>query len=319
MKKVTIQNSKKVFAAVVAASAVFTTVAGCGSSDSTSASAANTVSEDTTEVADTETPKADEADTQSEEAEGSDEVKVYQIATEGAYAPYNYVGEDGQPDGYDIAVAKAVDELIPEVEFTYQAVEWSSIFAGLEAGRYDLIVSQTAKTPERQEKYLFTETPYAWDLGAIAYKAGRDDIKRLDDLEGKTLTVGVGSSNASFIEGWNEEHGNIVNVVYGDGDINKALLDVQEGRVDATLVSPVTAKLTVDEQGLDVEFALRDDEEAQPVYWLFANTEGNEELIPLVDDALKQLIESGKLREISKEYLGEDYSSKEAIDARIAK
>ncbi len=306
MKKVTIQNSKKVLAALVTASTVLT-IAGCGSSGSTSASAANTTSEAPAET------------TETTETADSGEVKVYQIATEGAYAPYNYVGEDGQPDGYDIAVAKAVDELIPEVEFTYQAVEWSSIFAGLEAGRYDLIVSQTAKTPERQEKYLFTETPYAWDLGAIAYKAGRDDIKSLDDLEGKTLTVGVGSSNASFIEGWNEEHGNIVNVVYGDGDINKALLDVQEGRVDATLVSPVTAKLTVDEQGLDVEFALRNDEDPQPVYWLFANTAENEELVPLVDDALKQLIESGKLSEISKQYLGEDYSSKEAVDARVAK
>ncbi len=308
MKKAYINVSKKAIAAITSASFAFAALSGCGTADESGTATAETSSAVTDENS-----SADIAENAT-----SDEVKVYKIATEGAYAPYNYLGEDGQPDGYDIAVAKAVDELIPEVEFTYQAVEWSSIFAGLEAGRYDIIVSQAAKTPEREEKYLFGDIPYSWDLGAIAYAAGRDDIKSLDDLAGKTVTVGVGSSNASFIEGWNEEHGNVIDVVYGDGDINKALLDVQEKRVDATLVSPVTARLTVEEQGLAVEFALRNDEEAQPVYWLYANTGDNEELKPLVDKALQELIDSGKLSEISKEYLGEDYSSKEAIDARVA-
>ena len=60
---------------------------------------------------------------------------TYIIATEGAYAPFNYVNSDGTPDGYDIAVAKAVDEKLDDVKFEYQTVEWSSIFAGLEADR----------------------------------------------------------------------------------------------------------------------------------------------------------------------------------------
>jgi ABC-type amino acid transport substrate-binding protein len=94
------------------------------------------------------------------------------IATEGAYAPYNYVNEDGSPDGYDIAVAKAVDELLEDYEFEYIPVEWSSIFAGLEADRYQVIVSQAAKTPEREEKYLFGDVAYSWTAGAIAFQIG---------------------------------------------------------------------------------------------------------------------------------------------------
>jgi len=250
---------------------------------------------------------------QSKEAD----VVTYRVATEGAYAPFNYVGADGSPDGYDIAVAKAVDELIPEIQFEYQAVEWSSIFAGLEAEKYDLIVSQAAKTPEREEKYLFGDTAYTWGIGAIAYKTGRTDIKSMDDLAGKTVTVGVGSSNANIIETWNAAHGNVVNVTYGDGDISKALLDVQEGRVDATLVSPVTAGLIVKEQGLDVEFALRNDDTVKPVYWLFNQNEDGEYLKPLVDKALQTLLDNGTLAELSNTYLGEDYSTQEAVQARI--
>ncbi|MCD8327112.1 MAG: transporter substrate-binding domain-containing protein [Lachnospiraceae bacterium] len=264
-----------------------------------------------------EAEKAEADDEEEEASEAATEVVTYKIATEGAYAPYNYLDENGDPDGYDIAVAKAVDELIPEVEFEYEAVEWSSIFAGLEAERYDLIVSQAAKTEEREEKYIFGDVAYCWGVGAIAYQAGRTDIRSMDDLAGKTVTVAVGSSNANFIENWNEEHGNVINVTYGDGDVTKALLDVQEGRVDATLASPVTAGLIVEEQGLDVEFVLRNDESVSPVYWLYANTEKNETLKPLVDEALNTLLENGTLAALSIEYLGDDYSSEEAVNSRI--
>lgn len=246
-------------------------------------------------------------------------VTTYRIATEGAYAPFNYLDDQGQPDGYDIAVAKAVDELIDEVQFEYQAVEWSSIFAGLEAERYDLIVSQAAKTPEREEKYVFGDTAYTWDVGAIAYQSGRTDIKSMDDLAGKTVTVAVGSSNANVIETWNAEHGGVVDVIYGDGDVTKALLDVQEGRVDATLVNPVTAGLIVQEQGLEVEFVLRSDAAPKPIYWLYAKSEKNDQLRPLVDEALQTLLDNGTLAEISKEYLGNDYSSEEAVASRVGK
>ena len=199
------------------------------------------------------------------------------------------------------------------MQFTYEAVEWSSIFAGLEADKYDLIVSEAAKTDEREEKYLFGDVPYSWDVNAIAYKKGRDDIKSIDDLQGKTVTVAVGSSNANIIETYNAEHNDAINVVYGDGDISKALLEVQEGRADATLASPQVAANVIKEQGLDVDYVVRKDVDPVPVYWLYQKDEDGEYLKGLVDTALQTLIDNGKLAEISEQYLGGDYSTKEAI------
>ncbi len=296
---------KKIFALILAASLVPSVLAGCGTSASQT---------DNTNVGTDTSAEASASDSQTSETASADgEVKTYRIATEGAYAPFNYVNEAGEPDGYDVAVAKAVDELIPEVQFTYEAVEWSSIFAGLEADKYDLIVSEAAKTDEREEKYLFGDVPYSWDVNAIAYKKGRDDIKSIDDLQGKTVTVAVGSSNANIIETYNAEHNDAINVVYGDGDISKALLEVQEGRADATLASPQVAANVIKEQGLDVDYVVRKDVDPVPVYWLYQKDEDGEYLKGLVDTALQTLIDNGKLAEISEQYLGGDYSTKEAI------
>jgi ABC-type amino acid transport substrate-binding protein len=289
----------------------------CGSSDTTANSANANTAESAAETTEETTKEEAAKEEAAEEAATEKNVITINIATEGAYAPYNYVDADGNPDGYDIAVAKAVDELLEDYEFTYQAVEWSSIFAGLEADKYQAIISQAAKTEEREKKYLFGSTAYCWGVGAIAYQAGRTDIKSMNDLAGKTLSVAVGSSNEAVALAWNEANGNVIDIVYNDGDITKALLDVQEGRVDATLVSPTVGAYVIKENGLNVETVLRDDDTVSPVYFLFSDTEENKKLSALADEALQTLIDNGKLAEISKEYLGEDFSSLEAVESRL--
>lgn len=248
------------------------------------------------------------------------EVTKVTIATEGAYAPYNYVDDAGNPDGYDIAVAKAVDELLDDYEFEYIAVEWSSIFAGLEADRYQAIVSQASKTAEREEKYLFGSTAYSWGAGAIAFQKGREGITGLASIGGTdiTLSVAVGSSNENIALAWNEAHPDaLLNIVYNDGDISKALLDVQEGRVDATLVMPAVAANIINVQGLDVDYVLREEAEVEPTYWLFSKSDANQALSEAVDEALNTLIENGTLAAIGEEYLGGDYSTEEALRSRL--
>ncbi len=255
-------------------------------------------------------------------AEG-EPIKVI-IATEGAYAPYNYVDDNGNPDGYDIAVAKAVDELLEDYEFEYIPVEWSSIFAGLEADRYQVIVSQAAKTPEREQKYLFGDVAYSWTAGAIAFQKGVEGITGLGSIAGTdlTLSVAVGSSNENIALTWNEEHPDAqLNIVYNDGDISKALLDVQEGRVDATLAEPPVAANVISTQGLNVDYVLREEATPVPTFWLYSQTDAyadsNKELAAAVDVALQTLIDDGTLAAIGEEYLGGDYSTEEALLARL--
>ena len=91
-------------------------------------------------------------------AQAKDWTKVV-IATEGAFAPYNLVRPDGKLDGYEIDLAA---NLCPRLKLECQFIvsEWNSVIPGLQAGKFDAIMSGMSITPKRLEVIDFTK-PYA--------------------------------------------------------------------------------------------------------------------------------------------------------------
>jgi L-cystine transport system substrate-binding protein len=241
------------------------------------------------------------------------EEQTYSVGTEAAYAPFNYVDENGKVDGYDIAVVRALDEIIPEAKFDFVPTEWSSIFIALESGKYDAIASTIGRTEEREKKYLYTREPYLYMANAIITKGGRTDIKNVSDLHGKTVALGIGTANTLALEKYNDENGKPINIIYTDGELSKTLQEIINGRADAFLANPVAVAKFTKEQGLGVEINIWKERGVEPVYLLFANNENGKKLKRWTDAALETLKSNGKLVELSKQYLGADYTSKEAL------
>ena len=71
------------------------------------------------------------------------------IACEGTYSPWNYEDENGQLTGYDIEVAAAVCEKLG-IEARFVTDLWDGLFAGLQSGRFDLVINGVDITEERQ-------------------------------------------------------------------------------------------------------------------------------------------------------------------------
>lgn len=241
------------------------------------------------------------------------------IGTEGAYAPYTYLDDDGNLTGFDVEVARAVGEKLDDYEFEFQTIEWSSMFASLDADKIQTISNQVALNDERKAKYLFEDTPYAYAVNAIAFKAGRTDIKTIEDLHGKTVDAGTTAANTTWLENYNAENNDVITLNYTDGDINKAFQDIVNGRADATITSPVTAKTIVDEQGLDIDWVIFPDTGFTPVYFPFADSDEGKKLSQAFETALTELIEDGTLSELSVKFLGDDYTTEEAVNALVEK
>ena len=65
---------------------------------------------------------------------------VVRLGTEGAYAPYNFINDDGEIDGFERELG---DELCARAELTCEWVtnEWDSIIPNLVSGNYDAIIA----------------------------------------------------------------------------------------------------------------------------------------------------------------------------------
>ena len=243
-------------------------------------------------------------------ANGSDEdVITVQVGTMGTYSPFSYYDEDNNITGYDIEVLRLVEETDPSLHFEFTSGAWESLFPGLDADKYQMLANQISGTEERRQKYYLTETSYHTAVNQIIVKGGRTDIQSFEDLEGKVLGLTVGDAHNVVAEEWNEAHGNILTIQYYNEDVTTILQDIVNGRIDATLNDPAVAISKAQIQGLDVE-PVGDRLEETPVFFIFKQDEVGKELRDKIDAALKKLIESGRLSQLSTEWFGADYVPK---------
>jgi ABC-type amino acid transport substrate-binding protein len=94
---------------------------------------------------------------------------VLTVGSEVGYPPMEYVADDGVTFiGFDIDIGLAIAELLG-LEHVVINTSWDGIFAGLEKGQYDCIISSVSITPSRQERYILTE-PYIANAQCIVVR-----------------------------------------------------------------------------------------------------------------------------------------------------
>ncbi|MEL6510128.1 MAG: transporter substrate-binding domain-containing protein [Pseudomonadota bacterium] len=118
--------------------------------------------------------------------------ETVRMGTEGAYAPYNFINDAGEVDGFERELG---DELCTRAELTCEWVtnEWDSIIPNLVGGNYDTIIAGMSITDERDEVIDFTD-PYT-QPDPSSFVAMSDDV----DLEGGVIAAQTGTIQASHV------------------------------------------------------------------------------------------------------------------------
>ena len=122
------------------------------------------------------------------------------VALEGAWQPWSFHDASDTLVGYDVEVSRAIAEKLG-VEPEYVESDWDSLFAGLDAGRYDLVCNGVEVTEERAKTYDFT-TPYGYIHTALAVKKDNDTITSFEDLKGKTTANSLASTYMELAESY---------------------------------------------------------------------------------------------------------------------
>ncbi|MEO1067517.1 MAG: transporter substrate-binding domain-containing protein [Cyanobacteria bacterium J06638_6] len=116
---------------------------------------------------------------------------VIKIAVPQDSPPFGSVGTDGEPQGYDIEVAKLIAADL-EVDLELIPVTSTNRIPYLQTGRADLVISSLGATPERAKSIYFSSTPYAPFFSGI-YGPTTADVSGYGDLTGYSIGVTQGA------------------------------------------------------------------------------------------------------------------------------
>ncbi|AGB26248.1 amino acid ABC transporter substrate-binding protein, PAAT family [Mycobacterium sp. JS623] len=217
---------------------------------------------------------------------------LLRVGTEGVYSPFSYHDPaTGQLVGYDVDVARAVaDKLGVKVEFV--ETPWDSIFAALEANRFDAVANEVTINAERKQKYDLSE-PYSVGEGVIVTRADDNTVKTLDDLKGKVAAENATSNWADVAR----KAGARVETVEG---FTQAIKLLNQGRVDVVVNDSIAVYAYLAETGdTSVKIAGNVGEKSEQGF----AARKNSGLLPDLNKALDELRADGTLADISQKYL----------------
>ena len=221
------------------------------------------------------------------------------VAMEGTWAPWTYHDENNALVGYDVEVAQKIAEKLG-VKVNFVEGEWDGLLAGLDAGRYDIMVNGVDVTEERAEKYDFS-IPYAFNRTAVIVSGDNTEIQSLEDLKGKSTANTISSTYATLAEEYGAK-------VTGVDDLNQTFELLLAGRIDATLNAEVTFYDYIGQHpDANVRIAALT-EEATSVAIPMRKGEETAALRAAIDQALQELHDDGTLKALSEKYFGTDIS-----------
>jgi octopine/nopaline transport system substrate-binding protein len=189
--------------------------------------------------------------------------ETVKIATEGAYAPWNFSTPQGKLDGFEPELAMELCRRM-NVKCEVVAQDWDGIIPALNAGKYDAIMAGMNVTPKREEVIQFSRVyaagPHGWGAmkdSPLAKLEGTGQILHLEKdkdaaqktidawkpiLKGKTIGVQGSTTNSAFLEKYLK--GTIEIREYKTTEQHD--LDLAAGRIDGIYAAHSSIAATMD-------------------------------------------------------------------------
>ncbi len=217
---------------------------------------------------------------------------AYIVGTNPEFAPFEFIGDDGQPTGIDMDIIKAIFEQIdPSIEVTIECMAFDGLISAMTSGKIDLAIAGMSVTEDRKKSVNFTDN-YFDATQVIVVKEG-SAITGSADLDGKKLGVQLGTTGDTFATD-----------AYPGAEFSRfekvidAINDTANGRLDATVIDEQTAKAYVAQTpGL----VILPEKLSEEVYAIPLRKDDTE-LLEKINEALTAMKQDGTIQAIIEKY-----------------
>lgn len=287
---------KKLVAALMTAVLCMSVLTACGNSAADTAPAESTNGEAT--ESSTETEETEEAQAPAEESADTRALAdgVLNVGTNAEFPPFEYVNDDGEADGFDIALIKAIGEKMG-VEVQVDNMEFASLVSSI-GSKIDVSIAGMTITEERARTVDFS-APYYQAVQYVILPQG-SEIASADDLKGKAIGVQLGTTG-DFIA---EEIEDATTSQYNKGI--DAVNDLVNGRLDCVIIDKNPALVFEEKfegQVISVDGAQFGFEAEE---YAIAIPKGDSALADKINAALQELIDDGTFDTLVSQYIEEN-------------
>ena len=234
---------------------------------------------------------ADDSTSGSDAAEGE---KVLRVGTSADYAPFEYVdtAKSDKIIGFDIDLAYIIaDELGYKLEVTN--ADFASLVPGLQADKYDFVISGMTPTAEREEVVDFS-IPY-YETEQYMLFAKENGYTSAEDLKGKVVGAQLSSIQEDLANDLGKEHNFTVE---SRNLIPELVQELKNDRFQGAVIENIVAENYL-AQNDDLEaFSI---EVEEPDYKAIAFQEGSE-LKEEFDQVIQELIDNDKIEKLKKKW-----------------
>lgn len=225
-------------------------------------------------------------------SEKTETKKTLTMGTNASFPPYEFVDDNNNIVGIDAEIAKAIADKLG-MELTIKDMEFDSLIPAVKGGSVDVVLAGMTVTDERKESVNFSDS-YATGIQSIIVKDG-SKITNADQLKNaKKIGVQTGTTGDIYCT---DDFGKDKVNQYANGSLAVAAL--KNGQVDAVVIDNEPAKNYVKANAglkiLDTEYAVED--------YAIAVSKDNQQLLDDINKALKELTDSGKIKEIVDKYI----------------
>jgi len=226
----------------------------------------------------------------------------YVIASDSAFAPFEFQNNENKYVGIDVDLMKRAAEM-QGFNVTFNHIGFSGAVQAVEGDQADGMIAGMSITDERKESFDFSD-PYFESGIQIAVKEGnKDDVTSYDDLDGKTVGAKVGTESADFLDENKDKYGFKVKL-YDDAD--QLYEAVRVDAIDALMDDyPVIGYSMAQGQALETPI----ERESGGEYGFAVKRGQNPELLEMFNEALKEMKRTGEYDQIISTYIDDSGSS----------